>query len=113
MQDPPSEGGQPPHHRPPDADGEDEGDEREPPSLCLRPPAGDWAHSDSGSDHSLPQSKSVEFDLPSPARPKSPWGPFDPYDNNEVTREAETAGACVVVCSRTCCLSGVEFLSDG
>lgn len=53
----------------------------------LQPPATAGAQSDSGSDSSLPQSRSVEFDLPSPvspARPKSPWGRFDPYDNNEV-----------------------------
>lgn len=91
MQDPPRQGGRPQHHSPPDAGGEDEGDEREHPPPCLRPPAGDRPHSDSGSDHSLPQSKSLEFDLPSPARPKSPWGRFDPYDDNEVTREAEKA----------------------
>ncbi|XP_029699728.1 septin 4b isoform X3 [Takifugu rubripes] len=81
MQEPPQQGGQPEHHEPCHADGD--GDEREYPPLCLQPPSGDWALSDSGSDHSLPQSKSVEFDLPSPARPKSPWGRFDPYNNNE------------------------------
>lgn len=91
MQDPPRQGGQ--HRRPPDAEGDDEGDEGERPLSCLRPPAEDWARSDSGSDPSLPQGKSVEFDLPSPARPKSPWGLFDPYDNNEVTREALKGGA--------------------
>lgn len=107
MQAPPHQGGQPQHHEPREADGDGEGDEREYPPLCLQPPPGDWAHSDSGSDHSLPQSKSVEFDLPSPARPKSPWGRFDPYNNNEVTREP---GACVVLCLRKRCLSGVEFL---
>lgn len=86
MQEPPRHGGPLQPRRPPDADGEDETEEGgEHPPLWLRPPPGDWAHSDSGSDHSLPQSKSVEFDLPPPARPKSPWGPFDPYDNNEVT----------------------------
>lgn len=95
MQEPPRPGGQPQPRGPPEAEGEDVGDEPEHLPLGLRPPAGDWAHSDSGSDHSLPQSKSVEFDLASPARPKSPWGRFDPYDNNEVTREAEQPRARV------------------
>lgn len=84
MQDPPRRGGQP-QHRDPRGDG----DEREHPPSSLLPPPGGWAPPDSGSDHDLPRSKSVEFDLPSPARPKSPWGRFDPYDNNEVTRGAE------------------------
>lgn len=105
MQEPPQQGGQPEHHESCHADGD--GDEREYPPLCLQPPSGDWALSDSGSDHSLPQSKSVEFDLPSPARPKSPWGRFDPYNNNEVTRDP---GECVVLWLRKCCLSGVGFL---
>uniref|UniRef100_A0A665VYW6 Septin n=1 Tax=Echeneis naucrates TaxID=173247 RepID=A0A665VYW6_ECHNA len=50
--------------------------------LQPPPPAAGGAQLDSGSDDpSLPQSRSVEFDLPS--RPKSPWGRFDPYNNNE------------------------------
>lgn len=80
MQDPPQ------HHGPPGAGGEDQGDGGERPPSGLRPPPGDWALPDSGSDHSLPQSKSGEFEWASPARPRSPWGLSDPYDNNEVTR---------------------------
>lgn len=78
------------HHDPHDADREAEGDDGRPttPSY-LRPPVAGRAQSDSGSEPSLPQSRSVEFDVPcpvSPTRPKSPWGRFDPYNNNEVTQ---------------------------
>lgn len=97
MQDPQHHGGQHHHehkhhhhhhhgHEPHDADREDEGVDHL--HSHLQPPATARAQSDSGSDCSIPQSRSVEFDIPSPvspARPKSPWGRFDPYDNNEVT----------------------------
>lgn len=70
----------------PDADGEEGPDRPRTPSH-LRPPTAGRAHSESGSDSSLPQSRSVEFELPSPvspSRPRSPWALFDPYNNNEV-----------------------------
>ncbi|XP_044058137.1 septin 4b isoform X3 [Siniperca chuatsi] len=73
-------------HEPHDADGEAEGEDRPHTPSYLRPPVAGRAQSDSGSDPSLPQSRSVEFDLSSPispTRPKSPWGRFDPYNNNE------------------------------
>lgn len=96
MQDPHHQGGHPHHehkhhqhhgHKPHDADREAEGEDRPHTPSYLRPPVAGRAQSDSGSDSSLPQSRSVEFDLSniSPARPKSPWGRFDPYSNNEVT----------------------------
>ncbi|XP_036940298.1 septin 4b isoform X1 [Acanthopagrus latus] len=72
-----------PHH---DADREAEGDDRPHTPSYLRPPVAGRAQSDSGSEPSLPQTRSVEFDLPpplSPTRPRSPWGRFDPYYNNE------------------------------
>lgn len=77
------------HHgpEPHDADREAEGEDRPHTPSYLRPPVAGRAQSDSGSDPSLPQSRSVEFDLSSPispSRPKSPWGRFDPYNNNEV-----------------------------
>lgn len=74
-------------HEPHDEDREAEGGDRPHTPSYLRPPVAGRAQSDSGSDFSLPQSRSVEFDLPtlvSPSRPKSPWGRFDPYNNNEV-----------------------------
>lgn len=70
-----------------DADREAEGQERPHTPSYLRPPVTGRAQSDSGSAQTLPKSKSVEFDLPSPVsppRPKSPWALFDPYSNNEV-----------------------------
>ncbi|XP_032365098.1 septin 4b isoform X2 [Etheostoma spectabile] len=73
-------------HEPHDADREAEGEDRPHTPSYLRPPVAGRAQSDSGSDPSLLQSRSVEFDLPcpiSPTRPKSPWGRFDPYSNNE------------------------------
>lgn len=99
MQDPHHEGGHShhdhkhhhhhvhePHH---DADREAEGEDRPHTPSYLRPPVAGRAQSDSGSEPSLPQTRSVEFDLPpplSPTRPRSPWGRFDPYYNIEVTR---------------------------
>ncbi|GAA6236161.1 septin 4b isoform X3 [Lates japonicus] len=103
MQDPHHEGGHGHHHHQhhdhkhhhhydgpephdADADREAEGEDRPHTPSYLRPPVAGRAQSDSGSDPSLPQSRSVEFDLSSsvsPSRPKSPWGRFDPYDNNE------------------------------
>ncbi|XP_069390041.1 septin 4b isoform X2 [Paralichthys olivaceus] len=77
------------HHQAPenhDVDREAEGEDRPHTPSSLRPPVAGRAQSDSGSDPSFPQSRSVEFDLPSPvspSRPKSPWGRFDPYSNNE------------------------------
>ncbi|XP_062242548.1 septin 4b isoform X2 [Platichthys flesus] len=77
------------HHQAPenhDVDREAEGEDRPHTPSYLRPPVAGRAQSDSGSDPSLQQSRSVEFDLPSPvgtSRPKSPWGRFDPYNNNE------------------------------
>ncbi|XP_053176229.1 septin 4b [Scomber japonicus] len=74
-------------HEPHDADREAEGEDRPHTPSYLRPPVAGMAQSDSCSDPSLPQSRSVEFDLPYPVspdpRPKSPWGRFDPYNNNE------------------------------
>lgn len=100
MQDPHHHGGHDHHHHdhmphhhhghePHDADREAEGEDRPHTPSYLRPPVAGRAQSDSGSDPSLPQSRSVEFDLScpvSPSRPKSPWGRFDPYNNNEVTQ---------------------------
>ncbi|KAM8853245.1 septin-5-like isoform 2-T2 [Synchiropus picturatus] len=76
------------HQHHPDAQAADREAESEGPPHTpshLRPPVAGSALSDSGSDISLPQSRSVEFDLSSigSSRPKSPWGKFDPYDNNE------------------------------
>lgn len=96
MQDPHHQGGhghqhhdhKPHHHHghePHDADREAEGEDRPHTPSYLRPPVAGRSQSDSGSDPSLPQSRCVEFDLSSPVRPKSPWGRFDPYNNNEVT----------------------------
>lgn len=105
MQDPHHEGGHGHHHHQHhdhkhhhhhdgpephdvDADREAEGEDRPHTPSYLRPPVAGRAQSDSGLDPSLPQSRSVEFDLSSSvssSRPKSPWGRFDPYDNNEVT----------------------------
>lgn len=72
-------------HEPHDADREAEGEDRPHTPSYLRPPVAGRAQSDSGSDPSLQQSRCVEFDLSSPTRPKSPWGRYDPYNNNEVT----------------------------
>uniref|UniRef100_A0A8C4GKX8 Septin-type G domain-containing protein n=1 Tax=Dicentrarchus labrax TaxID=13489 RepID=A0A8C4GKX8_DICLA len=89
MQDPHHQGGHEQHHHvhePHDADREAEGKDRPHTPSYLRPPVAGRAQSDSGSDPFLPQSRSVEFDLStpvSPTRPKSPWGRFDPYNNNE------------------------------
>ncbi|XP_039637736.1 septin 4b isoform X3 [Perca fluviatilis] len=101
MQDPHHQGGHGHHHHdhkhhhhhhghePHDADREAEGEDRPHTPSYLRPPVAGRAQSDSGSEPSLLQSRSVEFDLPcpispiSPSRPKSPWGRFDPYNNNE------------------------------
>ncbi|XP_037631523.1 uncharacterized histidine-rich protein DDB_G0274557-like [Sebastes umbrosus] len=101
MQDPHHQGGHGDHdhehhhhhhhhgHEPHDADREAEGEDRPHTPSYLRPPVAGRAQSDSCSEPSLPQSRSVEFDLSSvpisPTRPKSPWGRFDPYGNNEVT----------------------------
>lgn len=97
MQDPHHQGGQHHHehkhhhhhgHEPHDADREAEGEDCPHTPSYLRPPVAGRAQSDSGSDPSLQQSRSVEFDLSSPVgptRPKSPWGRFNPYNNNEVT----------------------------
>lgn len=90
MQDPQRRGGQ---HQdlspvPDDVDRQAEGDDHSHTPSYLRPPVAGRAELDFVSNPSLTQSRSVEFDLPSPvgpARPKSPWGRFDPYDNNEVT----------------------------
>uniref|UniRef100_A0A087YBD1 Septin-type G domain-containing protein n=1 Tax=Poecilia formosa TaxID=48698 RepID=A0A087YBD1_POEFO len=82
MHDPPHHGGNGPNHEAHDADGQD----RPVTPSRLQPPAAGRARSDSGSDTSLSQSRSVEFDLPSPispGRPRSPWALFDPYSNNE------------------------------
>lgn len=100
MQDPPQHGGQELHlhdhqphhhhgHEAHDADREAEGEDRPHTPSYLRPPVAGRAQSDSGSDPSLSQSRTVDFDLTSsvsPSRPKSPWGRFDPYCTNEVTR---------------------------
>ncbi|XP_047449420.1 septin 4b isoform X2 [Mugil cephalus] len=95
LHDPQHHGGRgPPHHHhhnhhgheAHDADREAEGEDRPHTPSYLRPPVAGRAQSDSGSDPSLPHSRSVEFDLSSsvsPSRPKSPWGRFDPYDNHE------------------------------
>ncbi|KAG7221053.1 hypothetical protein INR49_017708 [Caranx melampygus] len=100
MQDPHHQGGHGHHHHyhdhkhqhhfdgpePHDADREADGEDRPHTPSYLQPPVAGRAQSDSGSDPGLPQSRSVEFDLPSPispSRPKSPWGRFDPYGNNE------------------------------
>ncbi|XP_060902460.1 septin 4b isoform X2 [Labrus mixtus] len=69
-----------------DPDREAEGPDRPHTPSYLRPPVAGRARSDSGSEPGLPQNRSVEFDLPSsvsPTRPKSPWGRYDPYSNNE------------------------------
>ncbi|XP_049918506.1 septin 4b isoform X3 [Epinephelus moara] len=102
MQDPHHQGGHSHHHHhhdhdhkhhphphdpePHEADRGAEGEDRPHTPSYLRPPVAGRAQSDSGSEPSLPQSRSVEFDLPcpvSPTRPRSPWGRFDPYSNNE------------------------------
>nr|XP_043888494.1 septin 4b isoform X2 [Solea senegalensis] len=100
MQDPHHQGGHSHHHHhehhhdyhdhqgidPHDADGEAVGEDRPHTPSYLQPPVASSAQSDSGSDPSLPQSRSLEFDVSSlvcPPRPKSPWGRFDPYENNE------------------------------
>ncbi|XP_051813444.1 septin 4b isoform X2 [Acanthochromis polyacanthus] len=86
MQDPQHQEGHGDHqqqHEAHDADRETEGEDRPHTPSYLRPPVAGRAQSDSGSEASLPHSRSVEFDLTSPVRPKSPWGRFDPYDNNE------------------------------
>ncbi|XP_056296912.1 septin 4b isoform X2 [Pseudoliparis swirei] len=61
------------HHHHHDADGEAEGEDRPrtPSSLRPPPPAGGGAPAGPCSE------------LVGPARPKSPWGRFDPYCNNE------------------------------
>ncbi|XP_028319823.1 septin 4b isoform X1 [Gouania willdenowi] len=74
------------HNEAEPADREAEGEDAPNTPSYLRPPVAGRAQSDSGSDSVFPQSRSVEFDLPSssgPSRPKSPWGLFDPYYNNE------------------------------
>lgn len=105
MQDPHHQGGHGHHHHhhdhkhqhhydgpePHDADREADGEDRPLTPSHLQPPVAGRAQSDLGSDPSLPQSRSVEFEIPSPvspSRPKSPWGRFDPYGNNEVTRKS-------------------------
>lgn len=127
MQDPHHHGGHGHHqhdhkhhhhhgHEPHDEDREAEGEDRPRTPSYLRPPVAGRAQSDSGSDSSLPQSRSVEFDFPSlvsPSRPKSPWGRFDPYDNNEVKlggqaktpREQDLCG--LVLLSMQSCLYAV------
>lgn len=83
MHDPPNHRGNGQNHEAHDADGQD----RPVTPSRLQPPAAGRAQSDSGSDTSLSQSRSVEFDLPSPIspnRPRSPWALFDPYSTNEV-----------------------------
>ncbi|XP_036006195.1 septin 4b isoform X2 [Fundulus heteroclitus] len=87
MHDPPHHDGHSPNHQhgheAHDADGEMEGQDRPLTPSHLQLP---MALSDSGSDTSLSQSKSVEFELPppiSPSRPRSPWALFDPYSNNK------------------------------
>ncbi|XP_043976469.1 septin 4b isoform X2 [Gambusia affinis] len=82
MHDPPHHRGSGQNHQAHHADGQD----RPVTPSRLQPPAAVRAQSDSGSDPSLSQSRSVEFDLPSPVspnRPRSPWALFDPYSNNE------------------------------
>ncbi|KAM8904845.1 septin 4b [Spinachia spinachia] len=93
MLDPPHPAGQdghehPPHHRghePNDAHGAAEGKDRPHTPSQLHPPAA--TQSGSRSEPRLPGRGSVDFDMStvpiSPTRPKSPWGPFDPYSNNE------------------------------
>lgn len=85
MLDPPHHEGH--NHQHGDADRETEGPDRPLTPSHLRPPEAGRAQADSGSDSSVPQSRSVEFELPSPvspSRPRSPWALFDPYNNNEV-----------------------------
>jgi len=96
MHDPQHHGGQSQHrhhgHEVHDAVREAEGQERPHTPSYLRPPVAGRAQSDSGSDPSLPQSRSVEFDLAStinPSRPRSPWALYDPYDNNEVIQGSD------------------------
>lgn len=88
MHDPPQHGEHDHHPHGLEAHGADgEGPDRPHTPSHLRPPTAGRALSDSGSDSSLPQSRSVEFELPSPvspSRPRSPWALFDPYNNNEV-----------------------------
>nr|XP_057936849.1 septin 4b isoform X2 [Doryrhamphus excisus] len=70
-------------HEAHDAELEAAGQDRPHTPSYLRPPE---AEPESGYEASVPLSKSVEFDLPSPVspcRPKSPWARFDPYSNNE------------------------------
>ncbi|MEQ2239376.1 Septin-4 [Ilyodon furcidens] len=90
MLDPPHHGGHSPSHQQGheahDAVEEIEGQDRPLTPSHLQPPVAFRAQSDSGSDTSLSQSRSVEFELPSPispSRPRSPWALFDPYSNNE------------------------------
>ncbi|XP_030007860.1 septin 4b isoform X5 [Sphaeramia orbicularis] len=99
MQDPQQHGGHSHHHQhhehthhhhhgheSHDANREAEGQDCPHTPSYLRPPVAGSALSDSGSEPSLPHSRSVEFDLPSPVsptRPRSPWARFDPYDNTE------------------------------
>ncbi|MEQ2209016.1 hypothetical protein XENOCAPTIV_022417 [Xenoophorus captivus] len=90
MLDPPHHGGHSPNHQhgheAHDAVEEIEGQDRPLTPSHLQPPVACRAQSDSGSDTSLSQSRSVEFELPSPispSRPRSPWALFDPYSNNE------------------------------
>ncbi|XP_068172686.1 septin 4b isoform X2 [Antennarius striatus] len=88
MHDHDHQGGHIHHHdqEPPDTGREAKCEECPNSPLYLRPPLVGGVQSDSGSDLSLPASRSVEFDLScpiSPTRPKSPWGRFDPYNTNE------------------------------
>ncbi|MEQ2165923.1 Septin-4, partial [Goodea atripinnis] len=80
MLDPPHHGGHSPNHQhgheAHDAVEEIEGQDRPLTPSHLQPPVACRAQSDSGSDTSLSQSRSVEFELPSPispSRPRSPW----------------------------------------
>ncbi|KAL6116175.1 septin4 [Pungitius sinensis] len=93
MQDPPHPAGHDSHEHPPhrqepsDAHGAAEGKDRPRTPGQLHPPEAAGGQSGSGPEPRLPRRQSVEFDLSSvpisPTRPKSPWGPFDPYNNNE------------------------------
>ncbi|XP_040035725.2 septin 4b isoform X1 [Gasterosteus aculeatus] len=92
MQEPPHPAGRDspdllpgPRGREPDRAAEGKDRPHTPSQLHL--PAAARAQSGSRSEPRLPRRQSAEFDLSSvpisPTRPKSPWGPFDPYNNNE------------------------------
>lgn len=106
MQEPPHPAGRDspdllpgPRGREPDRAAEGKDRPHTPSQLHL--PAVARAQSGSRSEPRLPRRQSAEFDLSSvpisPTRPKSPWGPFDPYNNNEVTRGRDWT-SCVCVC---------------